>query len=288
VTEPNGTKLFAEAGTSATDARAVWATHVTAKRALDVVATGFERAGVDVMAVKGIVTSRFLYREPTERPMGDVDLRIRAEDFRKARRVAEKEGWSVWQWKPSYGAFVLVVEDLAVSIDVESVIGAPGLCGLSIAEMLERATRGAYGLDVRVPELHDHAVLLCVNVFKDKLAGAALWALEDVKRIVEVPEFDAERFVRLARRSKVASIVWIVADWMVRERGSEAWGRIRRELGGERAPRPLYAWAFRRLRERAPKAMATRVLARVGSDDPRMWMGALARGVMLEWGDLGR
>jgi Uncharacterised nucleotidyltransferase len=288
VRESNGRELFAEAGTSATDARAVWATQVTAKRALDVVAKGFERAGIDVLAVKGIVTSRFLYREPTERPMGDVDVRIRAEDFRKARRVAEAEGWSVWQWKPSYGAFVLVVEDLGVSVDVESVIGAPGLCGLSIAEMLGRATRGAFGLDVRVPELHDHAVLLSVNVFKDKLAGAALWALEDVKRIVEVDDFDADRFVDLARRAKVASIVWIVADWMVRERGSETWREIRARLGGERAPRPVYAWAFRRLGERAPTAMATRVLARVGADDPRMWVRAMVRAVMLEWGDLGR
>jgi hypothetical protein len=274
--------LFAQAGTSATDARAVWATHVTARRALDVVAKGFEQADIDVLAVKGIVTSELLYREPTERPMGDVDVRIRAEDVERAHEVARREGWTVWQWKPAYGAFVLFVEELGVSVDVESVIGAPGLCGLSIAEMLERATRGVGKLDVRVPEIHDHAVLLCVNVFKDKMRSSP-WALEDVRRIVGVEGFDADRFAERARRAKVASIVWIVADWMVREKGSAAWGQLRDKLGGARAPRPLYAWAFRRLMERAPTGMTTRVLARVAADDPRLWIGALARAALLEW-----
>jgi Uncharacterised nucleotidyltransferase len=275
-------ELFAQGGTSATDARAVWATHVTARRALEIVANGFERAGIDVLAVKGIVTSELLYREPTERPMGDVDVRIRAEDFQRAGEVAKGLEWTIYEWKPAYGAFVLIVEELGVTVDVESVIGAPGLCGLSIAEMLERATRGIGEIDVRVPEIHDHAVLLCVNMFKDKMRSSP-WALEDVRRIVEVDGFDADRFAERARRAKVASIVWIVADWMVREKGSAAWGRIRDRLGGRTAPRPVYAWAFRRLMERAPKAMVTRVLARVAADDPRMWIGALARAVLLEW-----
>jgi len=72
--------------------------------------------------------------------------------------------------------------------------------------------------------------------------------------------FFEDRFVERARRAKVGSIAWIVADWMVRERRSAAWGRIREKLGGDRAPRPMYAWAFRRLGERAPEAIATRVL----------------------------
>jgi hypothetical protein len=263
--------------------QATWAAQVTAKRVLDVVVTRFEEAGIDVLAVKGIVTSHLLYRDPTERPMGDVDVRIRPEDFERAGRVAEKAGWAIHQWKPSYRAFVVVVLGLGVSVDVESSLGAPGLCALSIGDMLERATRGIAGSDVRVPEIHDHAVLLCVNVFKDKLSTAALWGREDVRRIVELESFDADRFVALARRSKVASLVWIVADWMAREQGSAAWRKIRDKLGGERGPRPIYAWAFRWLTENAPTATATRILARVAADDPRMWVVAMARAVMLEW-----
>ena len=261
----------------------MWASQLTGRRALEVVVRGFERAGVDVLAVKGVVTCHLLYPDPTERPMGDVDLRIRVEDVERAAQVARDAGWTIADWKPAYGAFVLFVEGLSVSVDVESVIGAPGLCGLSIAEMLSRSTRGIGGVDVRVPELHDHAVLLSVNVFKDKFAMAFPWSLEDARRVVEAAGFDEDRFVERARRAKVGSIAWIVADWMVRERRSAAWGRIREKLGGDRAPRPMYAWAFRRLGERAPEAIATRVLARVGADDARMWIGALWSALALEW-----
>jgi hypothetical protein len=263
--------------------RDAWAVQVTGKRALEVVVRGFESRGIHVLAVKGMVTAHLLYEDPTERLMGDVDVRIRAEDFRRAARVAKDEGWTIAQWKPAYRAFVLFVEGLGVSVDVESVIGAPGLCALSIDEMLSRSTRGIGGIDVRVPEIHDHAVLLAVNVFKDKLTRSSEHARQDVRRVVEAKGFDADEFLSRARRAKVTSIVWIVADWMVRENGSAAWGRIRSRLGGDSGPRPAYARAFRWLGERAPEAMATRVLARVGADDPRMWMGALLRAVMLEW-----
>jgi hypothetical protein len=275
--------LPSDAPSTAPGARDIWAIHVTARRALEVVVRGFERRGIDVLAVKGVVTAHVLYADPAERLMGDVDLRIRPRDFRRAARVARDEGWEVAQWKPAYGAFVLFVEGLGVSVDIESVIGAPGLCGLSIDEMLSRSTRGMAGMDVRVPEIHDHAVLLAVNVFKDKLTRTSQHAREDVRRIAEAKGFDADRFVARAREAKVAGIAWIVADWMVCENRSDAWARIRAELGGESGPRPTYARAFRWLGEKAPAAMATRVLARVGADDPRMWLGALVRAVRLEW-----
>jgi hypothetical protein len=264
-------------------ARAIWARQLTASRALDTVVKRFDRAGIDTLAVKGVVTTHTLYREPTERPMGDADVRIRPEDFDRAARVAREEaGWRIEEWRPEYGAFVLRAGGLSVTVDVESVIGAPGLCGLSIDEMLSRATRGVGGVDVRVPEVHDHAVLMSVNVFKDKFSLAAPWALEDARRIVEAEGFDAARFVDRARRAKIASVAWIVADWMVRERGSGAWEDVRRRLGGRQAPRPLYASAFRALQDRAPEAMATRVLARLGADDPRMWLRAMTRAMALE------
>jgi acetolactate synthase regulatory subunit len=268
------------------DARGVWARHVTARRTLETVVPVFEKAGIEVLAVKGIVTAYTLYAEPAERPLSDVDVRIRPEDFERAAGVAEEAGWPVVQWQPGYGSFVLFIGTLGLNVDVESVIGAPGLCKLSIGEMLSRAKRGLHGSNAWVPELHDHAVLLCVNVFKDKLALAAPWALEDVRRIAEADGFVAGTFVERARAAKIASIAWIVADWMVREKKSVAWARVKAKLGGERAPRPLYAWAFRRLQERAPRSMVTRLLARVGPDDPGMWMEGLWRAGEIEMGRL--
>src|ERR1019366_2411423 len=150
--------------------RAVWANQLMASRALETVTKRFDAAGIDTLAVKGVVTAHTLYSDPAERPLADADVRIRPEDVARAADSAREAGWRIHEWRPAYGAFVVVVPGLSVPVDVESVIGAPGLCGMSIAEMLARATRGAGPVDVRVPEIHDHAVLMVVNVFKDKLA----------------------------------------------------------------------------------------------------------------------
>lgn len=253
-----------------------------ASLAVETVAKRFERAGIGTLAVKGAVTARTLYTDLIERPLADVDIRIRPTDVERAAATARDAGWEIGEWRPAYGAFVLALPGLDVPVDVESVVGAPGLCKLTIAEMLTRAVRGAGTLDVYIPEIHDHAVLMAVNVFKDKLVHAAPWALEDAFRVVGAPGFDVTRFVDRALSAKVGGIVWIVADWMVRRRASAPWAGVRARLGGARGPRPIYARLFRALHERAPAAMATRIVARLGADDPTMWPGALAHALALE------
>jgi hypothetical protein len=258
--------------------------HLAARSALVDATKLLSHATIPSLAVKGAVTAHSLYGDPGERPLGDVDLRIRPRDFRRAAHAFESCGWRVVDWKPAYGAFV--AELGSVCVDVESVIGAPGLCALSVDEMLTRA-EGLAGTEVRVPELHDHAVVLCVNVFKDKFALALPWAIEDVRRIGEARGFSADRFVARARYARIACLAWIVADWMARKKGSAGWGRVKERLGGERAPRPLYAWALRRLEETAPKSLATRLLARGAADDLAMRVLGWRRAVELELSKAG-
>jgi hypothetical protein len=246
----------------------MWALHVAARSTLIAATRVLDRAHVPFLVVKGAVTAYSLYPDPSERPLGDVDIRIRPQDFRRSARAFDGAGWSVSDWKPDYGAFIADLR--GVSVDVESVIGAPGLCAMSIEEMMSRATRGPSGADFQVPEVHDHAVLLCVNIFKDKFVHATPWGIEDTRRIGESRGFDADRFVARARQARIACIAWIVADWMVRETDSAAWARVKDRLGGARAPRPSYAWAFRKLQERAPSSLATRILARLAADEPKM------------------
>ena len=253
----------------------MWASHVTALRALQTVVPVFEGAGIETLAVKGVVTAHLLYADPNHRPLSDVDLRIRREDYERAIRIAEREGWRITERMPEYGAFVVFVGSLGLSVDVETVVGAPGYCAVSIGEMLSRATRTVLGAEIRVPEIHDHAVLMCVNVFKDKIVLAPPWSLEDARRIVAVEGFDVDRFVERARRAKIACIAWMVADWMEREKGSAVWSAVKARLGGERGPRRFYAWALRWLYERGATSMSTRIMVRAGADDPRMWLDCL-------------
>ncbi len=268
-------------GGSANDARAVWAVHVSARKALVEATALLDREGIPSLAVKGAVTAYTLYDAPTDRPLGDVDLRVRPSDVARAARAFADEGWSVADWKPAYGAFV--AQRGTVAVDVESVLGAPGLCALPVETMLGRAARGPSGLDALVPELHDHALVITMNVFKDKLTLAFPWAVEDALRIVEAPGFDARRFAALARSAKVTGLTWIVADWFVRHEASAGWRRVQAELGGARAPRPLYARAMRWLHDhRDPESLATRLVSRVAADDPSMWLPALRAALALE------
>jgi hypothetical protein len=266
------------------DPRGVWASHLTARRVLELVVPALEKAGVPALVAKGVVTAQTLYDDAAQRPIGDIDLKVRPEDLSSAARIAREEGWSIVEWKPAYGSFVFFVEELAVSVDVEAYVGPPGMCALTVADMLSRAQRWEPGAGVFIPEIHDHAVLLCVNTFKDKLSMAFSWSLEDVVRIAVAKEFDPGRFVERARSAKVACLAWIVADWMAREKKSEAWSEIRKRLGGDHPPRELYARAFRRVSRVAPEGLVARVLARIAADDPRMWGLSLWRAALWEAG----
>ncbi len=261
-------------GPEASDARANWALHVAARETLSAAVAVLGAAGVPFLVVKGAVTGHWLYDDPAERPLGDVDLRIKPVDFRRAVSAFERAGWETLDFKPAYKAFASGRRNLCV--DVESVIGAPGLCGLSVEEMLTRAAQGPPEVAALVPELHDHALVLAINVFKDKLALASPWAVEDARRVAELPAFDARRLAGLAANARVRSLVWIVADWMTREKGSSGWARVREELGGDRPPRPLYAGTMLWLEKHAAlDGVVVRVAARLASDEPRMWPMAL-------------
>ncbi len=258
----------------AVDTRAVFVAHLLADSVLSAAIPLFDDAGVPVVLVKGIVTSKSLYADVSERPIADVDLRVRPEDLPGVLAVGERAGWELLRHSRPYLNVVFRAEGMV--LDIEASIGPPGLCGLRVGDVVRRAhaALAPYGYRYLEPEIHDHVLVLCVNAFKDKLPRATPWLMTDLERIVLQPGFDADVLVERARASKVLTLVWIVADWMARESRQAAWRAIRERIG-ERAPRPVYASLFRSLRQKgAPRSFALRLLARVGSDAP--WSAARA------------
>jgi hypothetical protein len=259
-------------------ALAVSVSHIVAQAALAKMLPRLEAAGIASLLVKGVVTAHELYNDPGERPIRDIDLRVVPERFEDLLRVARQERWTLRSCSKPYRNVVIGLGN--VEVDVECAVGPPGLCALRVGDMLGRAVwirppRG--GPAMRKPELHDHAVLLCVNLFKDKLTRAAPWAVTDVLRVAALPAFDGDHFIARARASDVASIAWIVADWMASEHGSAPWGAVLARIGG--APRPLYARAYRALGARDDGSLALRLLARAGADSRRRQALALATAV---------
>jgi hypothetical protein len=204
-------------------------------------------ARLPFVVVKGAVTSRLLYDDIAERPISDVDIRIRPRDFWRWRAVAKE--WKSACWNVVWTYRNRVYDFAPLSLDVEADVGPPGLCGLTIDTVLSRATHHeiASGLHVLVPEIHDHAVILVVNAFKDRFVVGNPWSIADLERIVRHPTFYLDLFVELARESHVMTMAWIVASWLETQYGSDQWCAIRSAIERRSEPRKLYASLYRRL-----------------------------------------
>ncbi len=243
------------------------------RNAANVVVRALETVQIQVLAVKGLVTAATLYDDPAERPMSDVDLRILPEHVARATDIGRRLGWGVPHTSRIYPIVSFDVE--GIRVELEGAVGPPGLSHLSVSQMLSRSTESdLLGFPCRFPEIHDHALHLCVNVFKDKLTDAASWALDDVSRIVRQADFSIPRFVALARVSRSHTIAWIVADYFATERSDEAWDEIRNCLGVPESP--AFVRAFAHFTRNAPTSLGSRFIARVGSDDAISRARALA------------
>lgn len=220
---------------------AAWVTHEVARERLrDVVGT-LEGAGIPVVPVKGVVTAYTLYADVAERPMSDIDLRLRVRDMRRAVALARKLGWPIQAHTPRLWQAEIAFP--ACPVDLEATLGPPGLCALAVDELLERSVVGTrFGFRCREPSLHDHALVLCINAFKDMLEPAD-WALEDLDRILRLPGFRAEELCRLARRAQVVTAVAIVMAWLLERRGNPVCSAILR--GFEPMPRRALASGYR-------------------------------------------
>jgi hypothetical protein len=251
---------------------ATWAAHEIALDALGHSLEVLRAAGVEPLVVKGVALAYELYADVAERPLADVDLRVRPREFLRAARALRARGWAVDPTSRQLGSVGFLVGHGLV--ELESTVGPPGLCGLTVERMATRSRwrRLAGRLEFREPEVTDHAILLVVNAFKDKLLDCPPWSVDDLAAIVTHADFDRAAFVERVREARSQTLTWIVADWLVRERRCEAWRAIRDALGS--APlRPRYAKAFQSAVLRAPQSMAARMLARIGSDAPasRLW-----------------
>jgi hypothetical protein len=222
--------------------------------------------GVEVLPVKGILTAHLLYKDPGQRPIQDVDLRVRPRDLNRVRDMGQRAGWRLVHRSRAYGT--LSFDVVGFLVEFETHVGPPGLCGLSIDAMLRRARRaeGLGGIPHLEPELHDHVLVMCVNAFKDKLLDAPPGALRDLELLPDREGFSPERLVARAREVGAVTILWIVARWLVRTRGTRAWERVGAALGPS-APRPLYAAVLEQaLQAHPPRRDWLRLLARRGAD----------------------
>lgn len=239
--------------------------------------------GIPVVPVKGVLTSHLLYADPSERPMVDVDVRVRARDLDRFCAAAEAAGWPVTERSRAYRNAAMKVE--GERVELEAHLGPPGFCRITADDLIARATEHVepFGVPHLQPEIHDHALVLVVNAFKDQLVQASHHALLDLARLAERPTFSFEILAERALTGGVATIAWLVAEWLEREKGQVRWAELRAALGA-RPLRPHYASAFRFLAVSRNASLPLRLLVRAGPDTLAMQARSLAHtaGWMLE------
>jgi hypothetical protein len=256
----------------------IWFDHQRAARALEAVLAVAAPEGIPILPVKGAILAHTIYADPGERAIADLDIRVRRADRRRLLSLCRARGWPTVIGSNQWGTFD--VEIATMLVEVETSVGPPGVCAVSVEEMLARAstTTAGFGFSHLEPELHDHALLLCVNVFKDKIRHAVPSALGDMVRIAAQPGFDPARMAALARQARLRAAVWLIAHWAATSGGSTPWGAVRDMLGSS-PPRPLYLGAYRALMaSRRSSGLIFPILARAASDDPTLRARALVLG----------
>jgi hypothetical protein len=252
------------------DAIATWIQHERATVALKATLPILAAVRVRPVVVKGMVLAHWLYDDVADRPISDVDLRVMPQELPRVLKAMAAHGIRKNRPTRQLGAASFAVHDTLV--EFETSVGPPGLCALTVRQIFARAHERILpsGLQVLEPEIHDHAVHLVVNVFKDKFFGAMPWSIRDLDLIVA--RLDIDHFLQRVRAAELRTVTWIVADFMARERGNEIWNAIRRDLGSK-PPRPLYVGVLRHLIDHHPLSVATPAFARIGADSPgrRLW-----------------
>ncbi len=261
------------------DPRGVWALQQFAEDAFVRVVGELARHGVDVLAVKGIVLARLLYAHVEERPMVDVDLRVRQADLARVDEIARLSGWRVLRTSRQLGTLEIDLGLKGPLVELETTIGPPGVCEIDVEAMFARSVERTWqGVRYFEPDIHDHALLLCVNVFKDKLVLARPWAREDLARIAKHADFSPMIMASRAADARLCEMVLIVSRWL----GAAQWERVAEIL--ERGPRRrAYGRTYLALANRWPESRVLALVARAASDDPRMRARAIGAGF---WGTL--
>jgi Uncharacterised nucleotidyltransferase len=248
--------------------------------ALATIARLFERAGLEVLLVKGAALGLTVYPEPAARPMGDIDLLVRPGDRDRVvaaliaggceerplpgrRHSAELLGETVLLLRA--GAMTEIVE---VHTSLDKVVTRP----VDTGGLFARAARapGLPGLLVPAPE--DHALLVALHAASHGFAHAA--GFLDLELLLR-GGLDRTELVARARAWQLSTVMFVMLSTM-RELGAAS---VTDDLVAELDPGPLRRAILRRVVGGSAPALGVEwILAQTPlRDDLAAWLAGLAR-----------
>jgi len=168
------------------------------------VAEKLARSGISVMPVKGALLQHWLYDDPTERPLTDVDLLVLPADLEGAVRQLESAGYRSLA-RPSFGPVVLQTP-FGLSLDLHPSLFDAARYRLSTEDLFGRSTEdtGLYAVAVQLPSPLDVYAHLIGKFGSDHLDGRATGRLDEIARMASridaPPEMVAKHLVHCGMR----------------------------------------------------------------------------------------
>jgi len=233
-------------------------------------------AGVTVAPVKGVVLSRWLYDDVSDRPYRDLDILIARDALPRMFAAVDARGWPIQVHSPEMGELEFTVDRLTVEIHAE--FGRRDLSRLSIADLLARATVDGrtFPFEIRRIDDIDHFLLLVANVTKKAFTYANAHQPDDLDRFVARLRPRWGELIERVRAARFLTAVRTVAVWMAEENGSALFGELLHAMPASRRLLPaLIGWQRRRDRRRPDRLASASglfglVLATQTPDDVRL------------------
>lgn len=156
------------------------------------------------MPVKGALLQHWLYDDPTERPLTDVDLLVPPEDFQRAVQQLESAGYRE-AGRSSVGAIVMRTP-LGITLDLHPRLFDRARYRLPTDELFVRSTEdhALFGASVRLPSPLDVYAHLIGKFGSDHLDMRSAARLEEIarmsSRLAATPETVAQHLVHCGMR----------------------------------------------------------------------------------------
>jgi hypothetical protein len=149
-------------------------------------------AGISVMPVKGALLQHWLYDDPTERPLTDVDLLVLPQDLERVVTRLESAGYRSLQ-RASVGAVVLRTP-FGLALDLHPSLFDAARYRLRTAELFARSSEDSrlYSARVRLPSPLDAYAHLIGKFGSDHLDGRATGRLDEIARMASLIDAPAE------------------------------------------------------------------------------------------------
>lgn len=157
----------------------------------DVAAT-LQRIGVPVMPIKGALLQHWLYEDPAERPLTDVDVLVPEADFPDAHRALLAAGYRCTEHS-SVGGAVLETR-FGLMLDLHGRLFGPARYSLPTSALFARSVPDCdlFGVTVRLPSPLDAYAHLVGKAGSDHIHADARERLQEIQRLGHWLDLPAE------------------------------------------------------------------------------------------------